>query len=131
MRYKDIILRIIQESGEHLTAEQVFLILKKQYPSIVLATVYNNLNSLCEQGEIRKISLEGYPDRYDKTIRHDHLVCCRCGKLADAYFTDITKELERQTGFPIQGYDLKIRYLCPQCRAQEQLDQGSNEQNRS
>lgn len=101
-----------------MTAEQVFLALKKTHPSVVLATVYNNLNHLYEQGKIRKISVEGYPDRYDKNTRHDHLVCRRCGRLSDIHLTDLTADLERQTGLAIEGYDLKIQYLCPQCRAE-------------
>ena len=71
------------------------------------------------QGKIRKISVEGYPDRYDKTVRHDHLVCRRCGKLSDVYLSDITAQLEKQVGFSIDGYDLKLQYLCPECRSQE------------
>ena len=63
--------------------------------------------------------MEGYPDRYDKTVRHDHLVCRRCGKLSDVYLSDITAQLEKQVGFSIDGYDLKLQYLCPECRSQE------------
>ena len=75
---------------------------------------------LYAQEKIRKISVAGYPDRYDKNTRHDHLVCRRCGALLDIHLSDLTRELERQTGFAIEGYDLKIRCLCPQCRAKEQ-----------
>lgn len=118
MRYGDLILEIINQADTHMTAEQIFFALKKQYPSVVLATVYNNLNSLYQQGKIRKISVEGYPDRYDKTVRHDHLVCRCCGKLADVYLSDLTSLLEKQVGFSIDGYDLKLQYLCPECRLQ-------------
>lgn len=118
MRYASSILEIVNGSNAHMTAEQIFFALKQSYPSVVLATVYNNLNSLCQQGKIRKISVEGCPDRYDKIVRHDHLICRRCGKLSDIYLSDLTQELEQQMGFSIEGYDLKIQYLCPQCRAQ-------------
>ena len=119
MRYADKILEIISSSRSHMTAEQIFFALKQQCPSVVLATVYNNLNTLYAQEKIRKISVAGYPDRYDKNTRHDHLVCRRCGALLDIHLSDLTTELERQTGFAIEGYDLKIRCLCPQCRAEE------------
>lgn len=118
MRYENQILEIIRTSHTHMTAEQVFLTLKQSCPRVVLATVYNNLNSLYQRGKIRKISVEGHPDRYDKNTRHDHLVCRRCGSLLDIHLADLTRDLERQTGFPIEGYDLKIQYLCPQCRAE-------------
>ena len=118
MRYGSKVLSIIDTSNTHMTAEQIFLELKKAFPSVVLATVYNNLNNLYQQGKIRKISVEGYPDRYDKNTRHDHLVCRRCGKLSDICFSDLTAELEKQTGFAIEGYDLKVHYLCPECRCE-------------
>lgn len=118
MRYSDKVLEIVNNAAAHLTAEQVYLTLKQQYPGVVLATVYNNLNSLFEQGKIRRISVEGQPDRYDRNTRHDHLVCRRCGALADVHLADLTADLERQTGISIEGYDLKIQYLCPRCRTQ-------------
>lgn len=119
MRYGAYILEIINTSDKHLTAEEIFLALKKSCPSVVLATVYNNLNHLYQQGKIRKISLEGCPDRYDKNTRHDHLICRCCGKLSDVYLSDMTALLEREVGFSIEGYDLKLQYLCPQCRANQ------------
>lgn len=119
MRYNKVILDIINNSDTHLTAELVFFELKKEYPSVALATVYNNLNSLCRQGKIRKISVEGCTERYDKNTRHDHLVCRRCGKLSDIHLEDITEQLKKQVGFEIDGYDIKVQYLCPDCRAKE------------
>lgn len=119
MRYANSILEIINASDTHMTAEQIFFVLKQAHPTVVLATVYNNLNTLYQQGKIRKISVEGYPDRYDKNTRHDHLVCRRCGKLSDIYLSDITANLERQVGFSIDGYDLKVQYLCPQCQEEK------------
>ncbi|WP_273524642.1 Fur family transcriptional regulator [Mailhella massiliensis] len=126
MRYEKSILDIVHTANTHMTAEQVFLALKQRFPSVVLATVYNNLNSLLQQGKIRKISVEGRADRYDGNTRHDHLVCLRCGELQDISLADITAELERQTGFPIEGYDLKVRYLCPRCRKEQGEAPGSD-----
>ena len=115
-RYGQSILEIVNCTDEHMTAEQIFFTLKKKFPAVVMATGYNNLNSLYQKGMIRKISVEGQPDRYDKNTRHDHLVCRRCGKLADLNLSDMTAELEKQVGFKIDIYDLKIYYLCPECR---------------
>lgn len=99
-----------------MTAEEVFLALRKIFPSVVLATVYNNLSSLYQAGKIRKVSMAGQPDRYDRNTRHDHLVCCNCGKLSDIVLADLTADLEKQIGFPIEAYDLKVQYLCPACK---------------
>lgn len=117
MRYKQSIYELINSSREHLTAEEVFFRMREHYPKVVLATVYNNLNALCDEGLIRRVRLEGQPDRYDRTTRHDHLFCSQCGRLSDIVLADLTRELEQQVGFHIDAYDLRINYVCPECQA--------------
>ena len=113
------ILEIINNSTEHLTAEQIYLRLREKNAKAVLATVYNNLSTLYEQNLIRKVCVEGYPDRYDKTVRHDHLVCKKCGKLSDITLEDLAEKLQKQIGVPMISYDLKINYICTECLAKE------------
>ena len=116
----ELILEMIHASTEHLTAEQIYRKLIEDSSKMVLATVYNNLTQLCAQGLIRKISTEGYPDRYDKVIRHDHLVCRKCGKLKDIFLKDLTEQLQLQIEEELLFYDLKIGYLCRECPQKEQ-----------
>lgn len=118
-KYAKLILELVEQSEGHMTAEQLFLELKKKEPKVVLATVYNNLNTLCQEGLIRKMSIEGSPDRYDKIQKHDHLVCKKCGALLDIKFEDLTRKLEDQLGEGILSYDLKVYYLCPKCREEK------------
>lgn len=69
--------------------------------------------------------MEGYPDRYDRIVQHDHLVCRRCGKLSDIKLNDLTKQLEQQMDIPILSYDLKINYICDECLEKENKDRPS------
>lgn len=46
-KYEFQIYNLVNESRNHMTAEQVFDQLKESSPSVSLATVYNNLNKLC------------------------------------------------------------------------------------
>ncbi len=117
--YEKEIYTVIHTSHDHLTVEQIFLQIRNKYPRIVLATVYNNVNRLCDAGLIRRISLEGTPDRYDCVEKHDHLVCKRCGQLADLIFDDLTGTLRAAVGEAFLSYDLKIFYLCPNCRKEQ------------
>ena len=118
-KYEKDIFAIVNTSREHLTVEQIFQKLRDIHPQVVLATVYNNLNRLLEEGLIRKVSVEGMPDRYDKMEKHDHLVCKRCGKLADVTLEDLTASLKKQLGNDFLSYDLKVYYICPACREKE------------
>ena len=72
--------------------------------------------SLWQDGLIRKVSVEGMPDRYDRIRRHDHLVCKRCGRLLDLDLSDLTDQLQHQVGIPILAYDLKLIYICEECQ---------------
>ena len=111
-----LILDIIDNSSEHLTAEQIHQALRADGNRMALATVYNNLAQLYTEGNVRKVCVEGYPDRYDKTTRHDHLVCRVCGRLSDIHFKDLTELLQSQTDEELLSYDLQVSYICPECR---------------
>lgn len=121
-KYEKEIYNIITTSTEHPTVEQIYLELKKKFPQVVMATVYNNVNKLWKAGMIRKISVENKADRYDRIIKHDHLVCQRCGKLADVSLEDLSAPLREQLGEAFLFYDLKVFYICPDCR-----DKGSSD----
>lgn len=118
-KYEKELFAIINTSREHLTVDQLFHKLRETYPNVALATVYNNLNRLMETGLIRKVSIEGMPDRYDRVQKHDHLVCKQCGKLADIAFHDLTASLHEQLNDEFLYYDLKVYYLCPECRKKQ------------
>lgn len=118
-KYPKQILQIIEASRNHMTAEQIFETLKQTYPGVVRATVYNNLHKLWQSGAIRKVVLEGQPDRYDQVERHDHLVCKECGTLSDVTLRDLTEQLEQQLGMSILSYDLKMTYVCEACRSKQ------------
>lgn len=115
-KYEKQIYEIVNGSHDHMTAEQVFESLKKSFPAVSRATVYNNLNKLCEANLIRRVSVEGSADRYDRVKRHDHLVCQKCGKLSDVTLEDLTSPLQKQLGTDFLYYDLKVYYLCDECR---------------
>ena len=119
-KYAEEILAAVTELQRHPTAEQVFMAMKKDHPSIALGTVYKHLNALAEEGLLHRITESGSPDRYDRTERHDHLICSRCGKITDVCLRDLTEPIETGLGQRILSYDLKIRYICPDCREQEE-----------
>ena len=98
-KQRELVLRIIRNSKDHLTAEQIFFAAKSEMPSIVLATVYNNLKALCDAGEIRRITLDGAADRYDKSYTlHEHMVCDKCGKITDIDVPDSETEIQTKYG---------------------------------
>ena len=121
--YAKKILEIVTGSHSHMTAEQIFEALRRTNPKVVGATVYNNLNRLWAEGRVRKVSVEGMPDRYDRAERHDHLVCRGCGRLLDVDLGDLTEQMEQRVGRSILSYDLKLLYLCETCRERSRQEE--------
>ena len=119
-KYAEDILTAVTELQRHPTAEQLFMAMKKDHPNIALGTVYKHLNALAEEGLLHRITEPGSPDRYDRTERHDHLICSRCGKITAVRLPDMQGRIEEALGQNILSYDLRIRYICPDCREQEE-----------
>ena len=118
-KYEKEVLAIINASYDHLTVDQIFRRLRESHPNVVLATVYNNVNRLLDAGLIHRVKIDGKPDMYDQMRKHDHLICERCGRIADIDCEDLTAPLREKLGDAFSYYDLKVYYLCPTCRAEQ------------
>ena len=67
-RQRNLILDIVKNTTSHPTAEWVYQEAKKELPSIGIATVYRNLNTLVELGEVRRLSSGDGQDRFDGMV---------------------------------------------------------------
>ena len=72
--------------------------------------------------ELSLLSVSCNPDRYDKIVKHDHLVCKKCGALSDICLSDLTAQLQEQISEEIISYDLKVNYICPFCRSKAEKE---------
>ncbi|MCD8368457.1 MAG: transcriptional repressor [Clostridiales bacterium] len=120
MRYRELILQQLRQFDGHPTAEQLYLRVKEVQPGIAMATVYNNLSALVQDGQIRRVRIPDQADRYDKTMTpHDHLICDRCGRLTDIQLGNFSQALEETLGIQVSSYELSVHYVCPDCREPE------------
>lgn len=118
-RQRTLIYETVQGSYEHPTADDVFRTVRRTMPNISLGTVYRNLNVLTELGKIRKISVPGQPDHFDRQGDwHDHMVCEQCGKMIDITLNTVPSladQLAMQSGMEVTGYSLVAQCICPAC----------------
>lgn len=92
----------------HPTAEMVYTEVKKEIPTITLATVYRNLNNMAERGEVLKLEINN-EFRFDGDCQcHQHCVCKRCGKITDLF----RKEISRYALGKVQNADFKAESVC-------------------
>lgn len=118
-RQREVVLRVIRDAHEHLTANEVFGRAKELLPSISFATVYNSLRYLKDAGHIAEISFGNGASRFDRmTHRHDHAICTSCGKLVDIEMehpAELVKMAARRSRFKPESLEFTLRGLCPEC----------------
>ena len=121
-RHRLSILEALKHSSEPLSAEQVFLQIKKDDVSINLSTVYRALEILTEKGMVSSFNLSGS----DKTLfelsgtGHRHfLVCLSCKKMLPVMHCPLgcyEDTVEKETGFSVTGHRLDIYGYCKECQ---------------
>jgi Fe2+ or Zn2+ uptake regulation protein len=100
--------------------EDIYIVIKKTYPDISLATVYRNLNLLSEEGQIRRIQIPDSAERFDKTLTaHYHIYCTACLTFNDVamdYLNNIDELVRNTTGYDITEHDIVFKGICPKCK---------------
>ncbi len=93
-KQKQVVYDAVLSSCDHPTAETLLSRCKNVLPSVNLATVYRNLNSLVLENKIRRISLTS-GDRFDKTLyNHAHFKCNCCGSVFDVLEVDVENAIK-------------------------------------
>ena len=119
-KQRKAVLRVIRESGEHLTANEVFEDARKILPGISFATVYNSLHYLKKESLIGEVRFGMDAARYDRRLtRHDHAICSVCGKLVDLELSipdGLFKQAAKRSRFQAETIELTLRGVCPDCK---------------
>ena len=120
MKIRDQILQILNSSEGHMTAEEMYLFCVNNDIKISMASTYRVLGKLAEEGLIRKISVAGQPDIFDRTTTdHQHLICVSCGKVTDIMIDGLRDAISEKIKEEFYSYDLCIKYVCEDCQNKE------------
>lgn len=113
------ILKAIAHDETHPTAQEIFLRLRGEFPSMSFATVYNTLAALTRSGRVHVVDVGGGAMRYDPNVgRHDHAICDRCGAVRD-----VMRGRTRSAGaglprgFRVSRVNTIYRGTCSSCRS--------------
>ncbi|MBE3594093.1 MAG: transcriptional repressor [Candidatus Carbobacillus altaicus] len=122
------ILSYLLETRSHPTADEIYKALADRFPSMSVATVYNNLKLLKEAGLVRELTFGDQASRFDGQMHdHYHVTCIVCGRIDDFEYPPmrfIEKEAERLTGYATAEHRMEVYGICPACRkAQEEAKQ--------
>ena len=68
---REVVYSALLQRRDHPTADEVFARVKTELPTISLATVYNCLETLVQNGLVRQVNFERAPTRYCPNL-HEH-----------------------------------------------------------
>lgn len=119
-----ILADLLETADEHLDAEKVYLLARKQDPRIHRATVYRTLGTLKKLGLVDELDLMHVSgDRHYYEIRpsvfHIHLVCMQCGAVQEPsgpFWQELKRRVHDETGFKPEIVRLEMGGRCIACQ---------------
>lgn len=113
------ILSYLLDTQAHPTADEIYKALVPKFPSMSVATVYNNLRVFIDSGLVKELSYGDASSRFDADLTtHYHAQCRKCGKIVDFNYPplgDVELAAARETGFTVEGLRLEVYGVCPDC----------------
>lgn len=116
------ILTYLLDSMTHPTADDIYRALAPKYPSMSVATIYNNLKLFVEAGLVRELTYGDNSSRFDADLSsHYHAICQKCGKIVDFDYPalyEAEQTAAETTGFIVNGHRMEIYGVCRSCASQ-------------
>ena len=117
-----LVLEVLADHRDkHMTAEDIYELVKEDCPEIGLATIYRTVQLLLEMQLVDRINLDdgcvryeiGEPGLGEGKHHHHHLICKTCGKVLP-FYDDLLEELERriedETGFHVRKSTWRCKF---------------------
>lgn len=120
---REIVLRILLHAKEHLSAEDIYNLIKVKEPNsnIGIATVYRALGFLEEVNLITSIVFGNDGKKYESNAKahHDHLICTSCGHIVEFVDDEIEKrqdKIAKKNNFKVTSHSMQLYGLCEKCQ---------------
>ena len=124
-RQRQLLLELIDKSGEHLDAERLFQLAHERDPRLNRVTVYRTLKLLKQGGLVDELDLMHYggdQHYYETRMKqeHAHVICLGCGKVEEFFGEPLQKlrrQIESHFGFQILLARTEVGGYCSHCRS--------------
>ncbi len=115
---------LLENEQDHLSAEDVYMLVKTKAPEIGLATVYRTLELLSELNVVEKMNFGDGVARYDlrrdgNHHHHHHLICVQCGnveEIMEDWLLPLEEKLEKEFQFTVIDHRLDFQGICKNCQ---------------
>jgi Fur family transcriptional regulator, ferric uptake regulator len=123
---RDQILNVFLRQQGHLSADELFELVRRENAGIGRATVYRTLQWMVTAGVARKVDFGEGRSRFEPSYRHPrhfHLICSTCHRSSEFLSSDVESLMEEIAASrhfaPIQSV-VQIYGTCEECRTGKQ-----------
>lgn len=114
---------LVKHSGEHLSPEEIYNLVRNEHPEIGLATIYRTLLLFDRMELVYKLDLEDGVSRYElnrnkEDHRHHHLICMKCGwvgEVEEDLLEALENQITRKHDFTVKDHRVKFYGYCKNC----------------
>jgi Fur family ferric uptake transcriptional regulator len=116
------VLEVLWHTEKHVSAQELFDLVRQKHKGIGYATVARTLKLLDEAGICRPVDLGDGLQRFEHKWgheHHDHLICTRCGRFVEILSPELEKLQEKLVethGYTQEYHKLDIFGICPVCQ---------------
>ena len=111
------ILSLMDRYG-HISVDDMYSEIKKEFASISLATMYKNVHAMQEAGLIKEVKTPQQKSRFEIVkAPHGHLLCEKCGDFTDIEIEMATllNEVSQASRYRVHDTNLVFSGICPSC----------------
>lgn len=111
------VLQYLLENRTHPTADEIYVALTKDMPTLSKTTVYNVVKQLTDSGTVIALNIDDKNVRYDAcTSNHAHFKCTSCNRLFDVESPEMNERLPEE--FKPESTHVYYYGTCAECSRQ-------------
>jgi len=116
-RQRTAIREAIAAAGRPLLPQEVLDAAQSTAPGLSIATVYRNLRTLLDEGELRAVMLPGENARYELADigHHHHFQCLACQRVFEVEACPGDLASLAPAGFTVEDHELTLYGRCREC----------------
>ena len=116
---RQAIIELFLDCDSHLTPDEVWDSLRKQFDQCGLPSVYRNLESLVECGVLTRIQQFDRKKHYGLCTanhgqHHHHITCVKCGKVEEIPDCAIVNK-KKIKGYTVISHYMQVNGVCGKC----------------
>lgn len=107
---------------KHFSADDLYIVLKREKCDVSKATIYRTLKLLVEANFLDELEIGTRKARFYEPVHgrehHDHMICLQCAKIVefvDPQIERLQEKAAKKNRFRVLSHSLKLFGLCVSC----------------